>query len=121
MICKNASIMVTCDQPLKTTRGPNPREDIAAQTITELPPCFTVGTRQSTCNASVGIRQTNTRSVVRNNVNEDSSDQMTCSHYSCVQFRWSRHHCNLFAAFLPEINGFRIATLPWMFAVCNTR
>ncbi|GFV36912.1 hypothetical protein TNCV_4767101 [Trichonephila clavipes] len=49
MIRENASIMVTCDHPTNTTRGPNPREDIAAQTITEPPPlCFTVGTRQST-------------------------------------------------------------------------
>ncbi|GFX62081.1 hypothetical protein TNCV_2228071 [Trichonephila clavipes] len=58
-ICKNASIMVTCDHPLKTTRYPESREDIAPHAITGSPLRFTVGTRQWTSNASVGVCQTN--------------------------------------------------------------
>ncbi|GFW02130.1 hypothetical protein TNCV_4854701 [Trichonephila clavipes] len=60
------------------------------------PSCFMIGTMQSTGNTSAGVRQTNTRQVVQNNVNEDSSDQMTRPHCSCVQLRGSRRYCSMF-------------------------
>ena len=121
MICENVLKMVPCDILLKTTRGSNPLEDIASHTITGHPSCFTVGTRQSTRNASVGVRQPNTCPVVWNNVNEDSSVQMTCFHCICIHTSWSSHHCNLFISFRTKTNGFGIATLLWMFAACNSR
>ncbi|GFT42467.1 HTH_Tnp_Tc3_2 domain-containing protein [Trichonephila clavipes] len=49
--------------------------------------CFTVRTRQFTLNASAGVRLTNAHPAMWNNVNKNSSDQMTCFHCSCVQFR----------------------------------
>ena len=58
----------------------------------------------------------NTCSLVWNNVNKSSSDQMICCHCSCVQFRRSRHHCNLFMTFCAEAKGFGISTLPWIYA-----
>ncbi|GFV25488.1 hypothetical protein TNCV_1147581 [Trichonephila clavipes] len=58
----------------------NSREDIAPHPIIS-PPYFPIGTKHSTWNASAGIRKTNARLVVWNDVSEDSSDQMTYSHH----------------------------------------
>ncbi|GFV33663.1 hypothetical protein TNCV_4567781 [Trichonephila clavipes] len=104
---------------VKATKGSNPWEDIAPLTISEALRCFTIGSRQLTRNAFVDVRQTDTRSVVWNNVNDDSSDQMTCSHCSCGQLKWSQQHCSLFQEFYSETDSFGIATLPCIFAAFN--
>ncbi|GFV94345.1 hypothetical protein TNCV_2267991 [Trichonephila clavipes] len=99
----------------KTTKSSNLREDIAPRTLTKRLPCFTVGTRYY-----AGVRETNSRPVVWNNINEDSSyyminpldiTVMTCFHYSYVQFRWSRYGFTFLIAFRTERKVFGISTL----------
>ncbi|GFW33408.1 hypothetical protein TNCV_2795751 [Trichonephila clavipes] len=49
-ICENTCIIVVCNHFTQDNRDTNPhtQEDIAPHNSTEPPPCFTVGTRQST-------------------------------------------------------------------------
>jgi hypothetical protein len=63
--------------------------DIAAESITKPPPCFTVGTRHSGLWASLAVLQMLTLPYVGNSVKDDSSDHITRSQLSDVQALWS--------------------------------
>jgi hypothetical protein len=63
-------------QPFTVIAGPAEYQDIAAEIITDLPPCFTVGTgiqdyRLPGCSPKI------TQSNVANNMKDDSSDHIT--------------------------------------------
>ncbi|CAL1272010.1 unnamed protein product [Larinioides sclopetarius] len=109
IICENASIMAVCDHLPQDNDRPQFTGRYCGPHHHRTPSLFHVW------NQAVDMKcfcRTNSRPVVWNNVNEDSSDQITCSHCSCVQFRWSRHHLSFFITFCDETNGFGIATLP---------
>jgi hypothetical protein len=48
--------------------------DIASQTITEPPQCFTVGTRHSGLQASLGVLQVETLNAVEKSMKDNSSE-----------------------------------------------
>ncbi|GFV06140.1 hypothetical protein TNCV_1084141 [Trichonephila clavipes] len=61
MIFKNASIRVNCVSSSSSRQREAPiYGKILTHTITKPPPCFTLGTRHSTLNASAGVCQANT-------------------------------------------------------------
>lgn len=93
---------------------------MAPHTITEPPPCLTVGRRHSFLYASSGERQTYTRPVVGKSVNDDSSDQTTCRHWSAVQFSWTLHHHFLMIALCGFISGLAIAVQPRKFILWSS-
>ena len=63
-------------QPYSVIIGPAKYQDTAAHIITDLLPCFKVGTRHSELKASLGILQIYTRPDYGNNVKDDSSDHI---------------------------------------------
>jgi len=71
-------------QPFRVIIGPAQYQDIAAQFITDRPPCFTVGTRHLGFQASLALSK-QTQPDVRNNVMDDSSDHITYFQSSDIQ------------------------------------
>jgi len=74
-------------RPFRVITGPAEYHDIAAQIITDPPPCFTVGTRHLGLQASLGVW-----SDVGQNVKDNSSDHITYFQSSDVQVLSSSHH-----------------------------
>lgn len=56
--------MLVCDLLSRDFQWPQDTPRYHSPHIREPPPGFKVGSRQSTCNASAGIRQTSTRSEI---------------------------------------------------------
>jgi hypothetical protein len=64
-------------QPLRVIIGSAKYQDIAVQIIiTDPPPAFTIGTRHSGLQVSLGLLHTSTRPVVWNNTKDNSFDHM---------------------------------------------
>jgi hypothetical protein len=75
------SLVVT--RQFRVLIGPAEYQDIAAQIVTDPPPCFAVGTSHSVLWASLGFLQTSTRTDVRNILKEDLSDRLFI-HIPCI-------------------------------------
>jgi hypothetical protein len=65
-------------RPWRITIGPTECHDTVAQTITEPPPCFVVGTRHPRLQASLGVLETYTLPDVGNCVKDDAFTVVWC-------------------------------------------
>jgi hypothetical protein len=81
LITQSVQVLPCSNSAMEGNNGTNRMlyHDIAAQTITEPPPCFTVETRYSGLYASLGVLQTQNFPDVDNSVKDDSSDHIMCA------------------------------------------
>ena len=100
MISQNVEVI-----PYHTGQRWDRENSTMCQTITNPPPCFTMGRRQwclySQSFSAVGKRE-----------KLDSSEDITCFHWSADQLLWSLHHLNLFWMLVVESSDFLMAALP---------
>ena len=99
-------------RPFRVITGPAEYHDIAAQIITDPPPCFTVGTRHLGLQTSLGVR-----SDVGQNVKDNSSDHISYFQSSDVQVLSHSHHLFRRLALFSVIRSLAMAALPWMLDV----
>ena len=99
--------------PIMRLRGMAPFTLMPPQTMTDPPPCFTVGMTQCFSNLSPSRLLTNTRRFVPNNSNLLSSVKTTFAHCSFVQLTWFFAKSSRFLTFCFRNNGFFAATRPF--------
>jgi hypothetical protein len=79
MITQHVHIFPCSNLAIKVNNGNNRilYHDIAAKTITEPPPCYTVGTRCFGLQAALAVLKTQILPDVGNSVKDESSDHIT--------------------------------------------
>lgn len=98
--------------PSMSFRGPTPFAETEPHTITDPPPCFTVGRMQDLWYFSCGRRRMYTRRFVPKISNLLSSVKSTFIQSSSVQCLWSLANFNRFLMFAGRKYGFLAATRP---------